>query len=147
MSVTVLIPTTLRSYTGSRSELELQGATVAEVIQNLADEYPQAEHVLFEEEGKLRSFINVFVGNTNIKKLEGYDTPVSDRDVIMLIPAIAGGSISDSVLDSERSEKLDNNEIMRYSRHLLLKEVGVKGQKRLKAARVLVVGVGGLPLI
>lgn len=62
----------------------------------------------------------------------------------MLIPAIAGGVPTDSVLGDRKGEKLTNDEIQRYSRHLLLKEVGVKGQKKLKAAKVLIVGVGGL---
>ena len=62
----------------------------------------------------------------------------------MLIPAIAGGAPTDSVLGDRKGEKLTNDEIQRYSRHLLLKEVGVKGQKKLKAAKVLIVGVGGL---
>ena len=62
----------------------------------------------------------------------------------MLIPAIAGGAPTDSVLGDRKGEKLTNDEIQRYSRHLLLKEVGVKGRKKLKAAKVLIVGVGGL---
>jgi hypothetical protein len=62
----------------------------------------------------------------------------------MLILAIAGGSPEKSVISDERTEKLTNDEIMRYSRHLLLQEVGVKGQKKLKAAKVLIVGLGGL---
>jgi adenylyltransferase/sulfurtransferase len=69
---------------------------------------------------------------------------VKSGDEIMLIPAIAGGAPTDSVLGDRKGEKLSNEEIQRYSRHLLLKEVGVKGQKRLKAAKVLIVGMGGL---
>lgn len=147
MAVTVLIPTTLRSFTNRRSEIELGGSSVAEVIQALADEYPETKKAIFDEEGKPRPFINVFVGERNIKNLQGYDTPVQDGDVIMLIPAIAGGSDAKnmpSVLEEGTGEKLTNDEIMRYSRHLLLQEVGVKGQKRLKAAKVLIVGLGGL---
>ncbi len=144
MAVTVLIPTTLRSFTGRRSELELDGNTVGEVIQNLVDEYPDAKKAIFDEAGKLRTFINVFLGDTNVKKLNGFDTEVKDGDIIMLIPAIAGGSEESSVQEDGRTEKLTNDEIMRYSRHLLLQEVGVKGQKKLKAAKVLIVGLGGL---
>lgn len=144
MAVTVLIPTTLRSFTNRRSELTLDGSTVGEVIQNLADEYPETKKAIFDEAGKPRAFINVFLGDTNIKKLNGYDTEVKDGDTIMLIPAIAGGSVESSVLEDGRGEKLTNDEIMRYSRHLLLQEVGVKGQKKLKAAKVLIVGLGGL---
>lgn len=144
MAITVLIPTTLRSFTNRRSELELSGNTIREVIQNLADEYPETKKAIFDEEGKPRAFINIFLGDTNIKKLNGYDTEVKDGDTIMLIPAIAGGSVESSVIEDGRAEKLTNDEIMRYSRHLLLQEVGVKGQKKLKAAKVLIVGLGGL---
>ncbi len=150
MPATVIIPTTLRMFTEHNSELELDGNTVGEVITSLADEYPETKKVLFGEDGKLREFINVFVGSDNIRDLKGYDTPVRDDDEIILIPAIAGGSgdtveePNDSVLGDRIGDKLTNDEIKRYSRHLLLKEVGVKGQRRLKAAKVLIVGMGGL---
>lgn len=144
MAVTVLIPTTLRSFTGRRSEITLEGNSVREVIQALADEYPETKKAIFEEDGTPRAFINIFVGENNIKKLQGFDTPVKDGDEIMLIPAIAGGKREDSVISEDRKEALTNDEITRYSRHLLLREVGVKGQKKLKAAKVLIVGLGGL---
>jgi adenylyltransferase/sulfurtransferase len=144
MAVTVLIPTTLRSFTNRRSEIKLDGKTVREVIQSLADEYPETKKAIFDENGTPRAFVNVFVNENNIKNLDGYDTEVKDGDEIMLIPAIAGGSPEKSVISDERTEKLTNDEIMRYSRHLLLQEVGVKGQKKLKAAKVLIVGLGGL---
>lgn len=144
MAVTVLIPTTLRAFTNHRSELELEGNTAGEVIRSLADEYPETKKALFDENGNLRQFINVFVNDENIKALQGNDTPVKQGDEIMLIPAIAGGAPTASVLGDNKGEKLTNEEILRYSRHLLLQEVGIKGQKRLKAASVLIVGMGGL---
>ncbi len=145
MAVKVLIPTTLRLFTNQQSELELEGTTAREIIQSLADEYPETKKALYDENGELRAFINVFVNSDNIKNLQHWDTPVKDGDEVMLIPAIAGGSERESVLgDDVKGEKLSNDEIQRYSRHLLLKEVGVKGQKRLKAAKVLIVGLGGL---
>lgn len=144
MAVKVFIPTTLRLFTNQRSEIELEGTTAKEVIRSLADEYPETKKALYDENEELRAFINVFVNSDNIKNLIGWDTPVKDGDEIMLIPAIAGGSERESVLGDTKGEKLSNDEIQRYSRHLLLKEVGVKGQKRLKAAKVLIVGLGGL---
>jgi adenylyltransferase/sulfurtransferase len=144
MSVTVLIPTTLRIFTNQRSEISLDGETAGQIIEALSDEYPETKKALFDENGKLRSFVNVFVNSDNIRNLQGYDTPVQSGDEIMLIPAIAGGAPKDSVLGDNKGEKLTNEEIRRYSRHLLLKEVGVKGQKKLKASKVLIVGLGGL---
>lgn len=144
MAVTVFIPTTLRIFTGQNSQIELEGSTAGEVITVLSEEYPESRKALFDEDGKLRSFINIFVNSDNIKNLQGYETPVKDGDEIMLIPAIAGGAPTDSILGDRKGDKLTNDEIQRYSRHLLLKEVGVKGQKRLKAAKVLIVGLGGL---
>ncbi|MDR3161655.1 MAG: MoaD/ThiS family protein, partial [Spirochaetaceae bacterium] len=58
----------------------------------LAEQYPDIKQHLYQEDGSLRSFINVFVGDTNIKKLRGLDTPLSDGAVLMLVPAIAGGT-------------------------------------------------------
>ena len=89
MPATVIIPTTLRMFTAHNSELELDGSTVGEVITALSDEYPETKKVLFGEDGRLREFINVFVGADNIRDLQGYDTPVREGDEIMLIPAIA----------------------------------------------------------
>lgn len=144
MAVKVFIPTTLRLFTNQRSEIELEGTTAGEVIHSLADEYPETKKALYDENGELRAFINVFVNSDNVKNLKGWETSVKDGDEIMLIPAIAGGSPIESVLGDVTGDKLTNDEIQRYSRHLLLKEVGVKGQKRLKAAKVLIVGLGGL---
>lgn len=144
MSVTVLIPTTLRAFTNHHSELILEGGTVGEIIKGLADEYPETRKALFDENGTLRPFINVFVNSENIKSLNGNDTAVKNGDEVMLIPAIAGGSDNAGILGDVKGEKLTNDEISRYSRHLLLQEIGVKGQKRLKAAKVLIVGLGGL---
>ena len=142
MKVTVLIPTTLRGFTGNRSELTLEGSTVALVFSALVKECPETQKALFDEEGALRSFVNVFVDGKNIKELSGVDTELRDGAEIMLIPAIAGGS--GNATEEREREKLTNDEILRYSRHLLLKEVGLQGQRRLKAAKVLIVGVGGL---
>ena len=143
MVATVLIPTTLRSFTGNRSELSLAGSTVAQLLDALVEECPDAKKALFDGEGKLRSFVNVFVDGRNIKELAGFATEVPEGAEVMLIPAIAGGSGRESVIEERDSEKLSNDEISRYSRHLLLKEVGLKGQRRLKSAKVLIVGLGG----
>ena len=91
MAVTVLIPTTLRAYTDRKSEIDFEGKTVGEVLKKLVDTYPDSKKSLFDEEGKPRSFVNVFLEEKNIKNLNGLDTEAKDGDTIMLIPAIAGG--------------------------------------------------------
>ena len=132
MAVTVLIPTTLRAYTDRKSEIDLDGGTVGEVLQKLVALYPDSKKSLFDEDGKPRSFVNVFLGETNIKNLNGLDSATKDGDTIMLIPAIAGGSpVDESVIPDERTTELSNDEIKRYSRHLLLPEVGVDGHEKL----------------
>lgn len=150
MAVTLLVPTTLRSFVDGQTDVVLDGNSIEEVLNDLTDRYPETIKPLFDESGKPRAFITFFLNGENIKTLAGLETPVKDGDEIMLVPAIAGGSgatheqKNESVLGERRGESLTNDEITRYSRHLLLKEIGVKGQKRLKAASVLIIGVGGL---
>jgi molybdopterin converting factor small subunit len=92
MSVTLLIPTALRGFTDQKTELEVTGNTVGAAISSLTSLYPDLRRHLYEDSGKLRSFINVFVGETNIKATGGLDTPLADGSVVMLVPAIAGGA-------------------------------------------------------
>lgn len=93
MAITLLVPTALRSFTDRKSEVEVKGDTVAEVIASLADTYPDLKPHLYEEDGSLRSYINLYVGDKNIKSLQGVGTAVRDGDTVMLVPAIAGGSV------------------------------------------------------
>jgi adenylyltransferase/sulfurtransferase len=94
MAVIIQIPTALRNFSGKNGEVSVEGATVGKAIAALTEKYPEIKTHLYQEENKLRSFINVFLGETNIKKLKGLDTPLADGDVLMLVPAIAGGSAS-----------------------------------------------------
>jgi adenylyltransferase/sulfurtransferase len=135
--IKVLIPYALRAFTERNAEVEVNGGTAGEAINALADAYPALKTHLFTEDGKLRDFINLFVGGANINSLQGLNTPIADNGELMIVPAIAGGC------DNAGTE-LTNEEIARYSRHLLLPEIGVEGQKKLKAAKVLIVGTGGL---
>lgn len=134
--VTILIPTALRSFTERKSEVETEASTVNGALTSLAENYPSIKKHLFADDGNLRDFVNVFLGSDNVKNLSGLDTALKDGDTLMVVPAIAGGS--------DGGGELSNEEIARYSRHLLLPEIGVEGQKKLKAAKVLVVGTGGL---
>ena len=91
MSVTILIPTALRSFVDRKSEVEVEGSTVGEALASLATQYPDLKHQIYEDDVKLRGFVNVFVDRTNIKKLNGLETALASGATVMLVPAIAGG--------------------------------------------------------
>ena len=91
MSVSVLIPSALRAFVDRKSEIEAEGGTVGEVLAHVAAQYPDLKHQIYEDDTKLRGFVNVFVDGTNIKKLNGLDTPVAAGATVMIVPAIAGG--------------------------------------------------------
>src|SRR5512141_544802 len=89
---TLRIPTPLRTYTSGKSEVNVTGVKISEALGDLTTQYPAIKAHLFNEAGELRPFVNLFVGENNIKDLQGVETPIKDGDKIMLIPSIAGGS-------------------------------------------------------
>lgn len=91
MPVKVRIPTTLRSLAGGSSEVELEGATVGEVLASLESAHPGFSERLLDDEGGLRRFVNVFVADDDVRYLQGMDTPVPDGETVAIIPAVAGG--------------------------------------------------------
>ena len=91
MSVTILIPSALRAFVDRNSEVEVDGATVGEALGSLAAQYPDLKQQIYEDDVKLRGFVNVFVDGTNIKKLNGLDTPVASGTTVMIVPTVAGG--------------------------------------------------------
>jgi MoaD family protein len=91
MSVTIKIPAALRAFTEKRTEIPLEAESVGEAIGKLADAYPDLRQHLLDEEGRIRSFVSVFVGTRSIKATGGLETALSDGDSITLVPAIAGG--------------------------------------------------------
>ncbi|MCX8062603.1 MAG: MoaD/ThiS family protein [Anaerolineales bacterium] len=88
---TIRIPTPLRPYTNGQSDIPVSGDTVAQVLDNLVDAYPALRSHIFNENGELRPFVNLFIGEDNINDLQGISTPVQEGDRILLIPSIAGG--------------------------------------------------------
>ena len=88
---TMRIPTPLRAYTGGQRELELQGHTVGTVLENLEEQFPALKPHIFTEQGALRPFVNIFLGEENINDLQGAETPLKDDDRLLIIPSIAGG--------------------------------------------------------
>jgi molybdopterin converting factor small subunit len=91
MTVTVRIPTTLRSLTGGASEVEIEGAKVSEVLANLEAAHPGFSSRIFDDSGALRRFVNVFVADDDVRFLDGLDTVVADGSTVSIIPAVAGG--------------------------------------------------------
>ena len=87
---TVLIPSALRKLTSNQAGVQVAGATVGEVLRNLADLHPSLGAQILEN-GKVRGFVNVFVGDEDIRFLDGDQTPVQENEEVTLIPAIAGG--------------------------------------------------------
>ncbi len=141
MAVTVFIPSPLRSYTGKQASVMLEGETVEEVLGNLASRFAQLRPHLYAENGGLRSYVNIYLNDKDIRYLKQGKTPVGASDTLSIVPAIAGGAPG---IEAVPDVALRNEEILRYSRHLIMPEVGMKGQMRLKASRVLIVGAGGL---
>jgi adenylyltransferase/sulfurtransferase len=86
------IPTPLRTYTNGQSEVTLGGRTVSEAMSDLVAQYPSLKQHIFNGQGSLRPFVNLFLGEENVKELEGLDTPLEENDRMLLIPSIAGGS-------------------------------------------------------
>ncbi len=91
MSVTIRIPTTLRTLTGGDSQVEVEGSTVGEVLGALESAHPGFAERLFDEDGGLRRFVNVFVADDDVRYLDGVATPVPDGETVSIIPAVAGG--------------------------------------------------------
>jgi len=141
MAVKLRIPTPLRTYVGDQESLEVEGGTIQEVLEAVTDQYSSLQKHLYSEDGQLRSFVNVYVNDEDIRYLEKEKTAVSDGDTVSIVPSIAGGSTAFAV---PLQTTLSNDEIHRYSRHLIIPEVGMDGQKRLKEASVLCIGAGGL---
>ncbi|HXK61472.1 MAG TPA: molybdopterin-synthase adenylyltransferase MoeB [Acidobacteriota bacterium] len=140
MAVTVYVPTPLRAYTNEQESVQLEGGTVGEVLRNLTREYTELKRHLYTEDGRLRNFVNVYVNDEDIRYLNREETAVKDTDRITIVPSVAGGSVS----VEKAEETLTHEELQRYSRHLIMPEVGLEGQKKLKAAKVLCIGAGGL---
>ncbi|MBI4055683.1 MAG: molybdopterin-synthase adenylyltransferase MoeB [Elusimicrobia bacterium] len=148
MAIEIHLPTALRAYAEKQEKVSIEGKTVGEVLRNLAGQYPALSKHLFSEEGNLRNFVNVYLNEEDIRGLSGKDTPVRSGDRLMIVPSIAGGTppsgVAREASGAWEEVVLSQEEIQRYSRHLIMPEVGMQGQKRLKAARVLLVGAGGL---
>ena len=136
MQVIMKIPSPLRRFTDNQSQINLDANTAEEAISLVCQQYPQIKTQLVGEDGKLRNFVNVYLNKEDINQKQGLSTPLKENDELRIVPAIAGGE--------ETLPELNAAELTRYSRHLMLPEVGIEGQQKLKAAKVLIIGAGGL---
>jgi adenylyltransferase/sulfurtransferase len=137
MSIEIRLPTALRAFADKQEKIGVDAGTVGEALEQLFTKHERLRQQLLTPDGKLRSFVNVYINEDDARDKQGLATPVKDGDTILIVPAIAGGS---AVLELE----LTTAEKARYHRHLIMPEVGAEGQKKLKNASVLCVGAGGL---
>jgi adenylyltransferase/sulfurtransferase len=148
MPNTIHIPTPLRPFTEKQESVEVTGATVGELLADLTKKYEGLRKHLYADDGRLRNFVNVYLNDEDIRYLQREKTPVKPGDSLSIVPSVAGGvptGTADGVAAGLQTRPdLSADEIKRYSRHLIMPEVGVDGQKKLKAGSVLCIGAGGL---
>ena len=85
------IPAPLRPYALGQTEISVQGQNVAEVLDDLTSKYPELKKHLFSDAGELRAFVNLFLGEEDVRHLQGVETPLKEDDMLRIIPSIAGG--------------------------------------------------------
>jgi sulfur-carrier protein adenylyltransferase/sulfurtransferase len=150
MATKILIPTPLRPFTDKKDAVEAEGSTVGELLADLTKKHSGLKAHLYSAEGKLRSFVNIYVNDEDIRYLQKEQTPIAAGDTVSIIPSVAGGAPTAADVGGVRLQadrelpELTNDDYKRYSRHLILPEVGVEGQRKLKAAKILCIGAGGL---
>ena len=161
MSVEVRVPTALRGFTGGAATLVSDGGTVGDVLGELASKYSGLKRHLFTDDGKVRNFVSVYLNDEDVRYLQREATPVKSGDVLSIVPSIAGGSPGAVAYPSlsrlrggpgsgeaggaaPSARSLSKEQMRRYSRHLILPEVGMAGQRKLLDSKVLIVGAGGL---
>src|SRR5450631_1829514 len=132
---TVIIPTPLRKFTNNTARLEVRAGTIQDTVKELTVNFPDLKKNLLDEGDNIRSYVNIFIGNDDIRDLQQGQTAVKEDAVISIVPAIAGGA-PDAPFSKE--------ELARYNRHIIIPGFGMEAQLKLKAAKVLVIGSGGL---
>lgn len=149
-SVEIAIPTALRSFVGGAAVVRLEASTVGQALVALTEAHPRLHAQLRDKDGRLRSFVNVYLNDEDIRHVEGGDAAaLKAGDQLIIVPSIAGGAPSSPATpvwarSVDELPALTAADHARYSRHLILEEVGVEGQRRLKGGSVLCVGTGGL---
>src|SRR5262245_28314456 len=147
----ILLPTPLRAYAAQQPEVEVEASTVGAALQALVERHGALRRHLYDEGGKLRRFVNVFRNEEDVRHLEREATPLRPGDTLTIVPSIAGGNGAGApprpgsrlppvwATGEDGLPPLSQPELLRYSRHLILPEVGLAGQRKIKAASVLLV--------
>jgi adenylyltransferase/sulfurtransferase len=151
------IPTPLRPFTDKKESVEVSGTTVGELLMDLTTRYEGLRKHLYADNGRLRNFVNVYLNDEDIRYLQREETPVKAGDTLSIVPSVAGGAPTSAEAGKPTtatppkgagvptaSDDLSPEEIKRYSRHLIMPEVGIDGQRKLKQSSVLCIGAGGL---
>jgi adenylyltransferase/sulfurtransferase len=136
MSVSVYIPSPWRRLTANHEYVSVDGENIAEVLDAVNAQFPGFDMLVYDGEKQVPRHINVYVNNREIHELQGIETPVTDGDQVAVIPALAGGAGDGAAMTPD--------EVMRYSRHIIMGPVGPVGQRKLRNAKVLIIGAGGL---
>jgi adenylyltransferase/sulfurtransferase len=133
MAITVYIPTPYRKYTGNVARVQAQGPDVLTLVRELEARYPGLRERILGPDGSIYRHLNIYVNDQAVEDLQGIQTPLRDGDQVAVIPAMTGGSLT-----------FTEEQIRRYSRHIILPEVGGMGQRKLLSSKVLLIGAGGL---
>ncbi|MFN8532412.1 MAG: molybdopterin-synthase adenylyltransferase MoeB [Dehalococcoidia bacterium] len=144
MPVQVYIPTSLRSLANNTATVDLPACCVSEALGGLTERYPAIRERIYDGSGRLHRHLSIFVNEAEIGQLQGEATPLHDGDQLALVPALAGGAVDIGIDFSSRPLAWGPAQVQRYSRHLILPEIGGVGQKKLLRSRVLLIGAGGL---
>ncbi len=134
VSVNVYIPTPFRHLVGNRSNVKANGENIRDVLSDLDTQFPGFGAQMLDASGQRARHINIYVNQVEIENLEGELTSVKNGDEVAVIPALAGGA----------NTQLTAEMVERYSRHLIMPQVGSAGQRKIIEASVLIIGAGGL---
>jgi adenylyltransferase/sulfurtransferase len=140
MAISVYIPTPFRKLTGNRQNVEADGKNVAEVLAHVDRQYPGFRQLVFGSGDAVPAHINIYVNKQEISSLDGIETALKDGDEVAVIPALAGGADE----PPKRIGALTPEQVNRYSRHIIMPQVGPSGQRKIMESSVLIVGAGGL---
>src|SRR6266853_5521941 len=124
MATKILIPTPLRPFTDKKDAVDAEGKTVGELLADLTQRHSGLKAHLYNDQGRLRSFVNIYVNDEDIRYLQKEATPVGVGDTVSIIPSVAGGAPASAEATAGKpavaEPALSNDEVKRYSRHLIM---------------------------